>query len=747
MFLRIKIISVIILFSFINFANAEIVKKIEISGNQRVSQETILVYGEIKINQDLKQKDLNKILKNLYSTNFFEDVKINLEKNILYITIEEYPTINQLIIIGEKSKRLKDKIIELISLKEKKSFIKSNLNNDVELIKRIYSSSGFNNSKIAIKTKNLKKNSLDLIIEIDKGKESKIRSIKFIGDKKIRDRRLRDIIASEENKFWKVLSKNSNFSTRLLNLDERLLKSYYKSLGYYDVKIVSSSATVNELGNVDIIYSIDAGKRFTITKISIAADPIFENNTFVSLNKNFKEYIGNYYSPFSIKELLVDIDEVIANKNLQFVSHDVKESIDNDLAEIQIQFTIFETEKTTIERINIIGNNVTNEDVIRGELLVDEGDPFSKLNLDKSISKIKARQIFGAVEQNVLEGSDKNLKIIEIKVEEKPTGEISAGAGVGTTGGMFAINIKENNWLGEGKNLNFNTEITSESLSGVLSYTDPNYNFLGNSISYYVGSSSNDKPDQGYENTTITAGINTSFEQYKDIFTNLGLEYSYDDLRTQGNASDSLKKQTGNFDEIMGSYGFKYDKRDRAFMPTSGSIFGFDQSIPLYADKKNLANTFIISNYKTLTEDVIGASKFYLSSINGIGGDDVRLSKRTNLGGNRLRGFEKGRVGPVDGKDHIGGNYAAAINFEAALPNLLPENTKTEVGLFLDFANVWGVDYDDTINDSNKIRSSLGASASWMSPLGPMTFVLSTNLSKADTDKTQSFSFNLGTSF
>jgi outer membrane protein insertion porin family len=197
----------------------------------------------------------------------------------------------------------------------------------------------------------------------------------------------------------------------------------------------------------------------------------------------------------------------------------------------------------------------------------------------------------------------------------------------------------------------------------------------------------------------------------------------------------------------MGNYGFKYDKRDRAFMPTSGSIFGFDQSIPLYADKKNLANTFIISNYKTLTEDVIGASKFYLSSINGIGGDDVRLSKRTNLGGNRLRGFEKGRVGPVDGKDHIGGNYAAAINFEAALPNLLPENTKTEVGLFLDFANVWGVDYDDTINDSNKIRSSLGASASWMSPLGPMTFVLSTNLSKADTDKTQSFSFNLGTSF
>ena len=147
-----------------------------------------------------------------------------------------------------------------------------------------------------------------------------------------------------------------------------------------------------------------------------------------------------------------------------------------------------------------------------------------------------------------------------------------------------------------------------------------------------------------------------------------------------------------------------------------------------------------------MTENIVGASKFYFKSVNGID-DDTRLSKRTSLSSKRMRGFERGKIGPVDGDDHIGGNFAAAANFEVTLPNLLPEDTNTDIGLFLDFGNVWGVDYDSTLNESNKVRASTGAAASWISPLGPMTFILSTNLSKASTDKTESFNFNLGTTF
>ena len=182
-------------------------------------------------------------------------------------------------------------------------------------------------------------------------------------------------------------------------------------------------------------------------------------------------------------------------------------------------------------------------------------------------------------------------------------------------------------------------------------------------------------------------------------------------------------------------------------MPTDGSIIGFGQSFPLYADKSFISNRFNISSYRSITEDVIGATKLYVASVNGLGNDDVRLSNRTGISSRRLRGFEKNKVGPVDGKDHIGGNYAAALNFESNLPNLLPDDTNTDITLFLDFGNVWGVDYDSSIDDSNKIRSSTGVMASWMSPIGPLSFTLSQNLSKASTDETQGFSFNLGTTF
>tara|TARA_B100000965_G_scaffold382516_1_gene380933 strand:+ start:872 stop:3106 length:2235 start_codon:yes stop_codon:yes gene_type:complete len=725
---------------------AEIVKKIEISGNKRVSNETIKAYGGIDINKDYLEQDLNKILTNLYSTNFFEDVKIKLSNGILIVQVQEYPIINDLIILGEDNKKYKERILELISLKIKDSFIENRLSKDVETIKKIYAAGGFNFAEINTKIRTIDKNNLDLIFEIDKGKVTRISKISFIGDKKVREKRLRDVIASEEHKFWKVISRNTKFSQSLIDLDRRLLENYYKSSGYYDVKISSQSAELkSESREVEITYSIDAGNRYIVKKIVTNVDPVFDKNLFYSLNDKFEKIVGKYYSPFKIKLLLDYIDELIEKKNLQFVEHNVEEIIEGD--SIIIKFNIYEGEKTLVERINILGNNVTNESVIRGELLLDEGDPFTDLKLSKSISQIKGRRIFADVKSSVSQGSSKDLKIIDISVEEKPTGEISAGAGIGTSGGSFMIMVTENNWLGEGKNVSFDVDVSEESLRGSLNYTDPNYDFLGNSLNYSISSIKNDKPDQGYENTLYGAGIGTAFEQYKNIFAKLGLNATFDDLRTQDGASASLKKQSGEFAELGGYYGFSYDQRDRKFMPTGGSIIGFDQNFPIYADKAYIGNTVYSSSYKTLTENVVGAGKFYLTTVHGLAGEDVRVSKRRSLSEKKLRGFKRGKVGPKDGNDHVGGNYAAAVNLEAALPNLLPEATKTDVSFFVDFGNVWGVDYDDSIDDSSKLRSSTGVTAGWMSPLGPMSFTFSNNLTKHSTDETESFNFTLGTSF
>ncbi len=574
---------------------------------------------------------------------------------------------------------------------------------------------------------------------------SKIASINFLGNKEIRSRRLRDVVASEENKFWKIISRNTNLSENLIELDKRLLLNYYKSLGFYDVKISSNIAEISQPGEANLTYTIDEGIRYTINKISTQVDQVFDKKLFFPLNNSYKQYVGTYYSPFKIKKLLEELDKLIERNNLQFVEHNVQEIIENN--SINIIFNVFEGEKSLVERINIVGNTITNEEVIRGELVLDEGDPFNNLNLEKSIAEIKDRRLFKNVSYEVIEGSKKNLKIINISVEEQPTGEISAGAGVGNSGGTIALNIKENNWLGEGKAVGFEIELDEETLVGSLTYSNPNYDFLGNSVNYNISSIKNDKPDQGYENSIVSAGVGTSFEQYEDVKVRLGLEASYDDLKTESSASSSLKKQAGTFSEFSANYGFTFDRRNRVFMPTSGSILSFNQEIPFYADKSFITNTFAASTYKSITDDIIGSGKIYLTAINGLNDDDVRLSKRRGLSSKRLRGFEKNKVGPVDGSDHIGGNYAAALNFETNLPNLLPENTNMDVGLFLDVGNVWGVDYDSSIDSSNKLRSSTGIAASWLSPLGPMTFVLSQNLSKADTDVTESFSFNLGTTF
>jgi outer membrane protein insertion porin family len=738
-------LTILFFFIKIQFLSAEIIKDIKISGNKRISNETVKVYGKIDLNKDYNEVQINNILKDLYSTNFFEDVKVNLNNNILTIILKEYPVISQVLLLGEPSKGIKETIINLISTKKNSSFIRSNISKDINIIKKLYSSIGYNSSNVDIKVRSIDENSFDLIIDVDKGNLTKISSINFIGDKKIRDRRLRDVIASEEQQFWKFISKKTRFSESQINLDIRLLTNYYKSQGYYDVNINSNTAQINKDGNVDLIYSIDAGTRYRIGKITTNADSVFDGKIFFPLKKKYEKYIGEFYSPFSVKDLLEEIDILIENNNLQFVEHNVEEVIENDL--IEVTFNIFESKKTLVERINILGNNVTNESVIRGELLVDEGDPYTDLSINKSIAKLKARNIFGKVTHSVEPGSQSNLKIININIEEKPTGEISAGAGVGTNGGAFSFNVSENNWLGEGKRVNFALDLSSESAEGVLNFTDPNYNFLGNSLNYYISSESNDKPNQGYENSIVSLGAQTSFEQYKDVDVNIGLLASYDDLRTDGNASNSLKKQSGEYSEIVANYGFANDTRNRAFKPTDGSIFGFNQSIPIIADKSFIDNTFTASKYVSLNENVVGASKFFISTINGLNNEDVRVSKRKSLSSSRLRGFKRGKVGPVDGKDHVGGNYASAINLEANLPNLLPESSRAEVGFFMDIGNVWGVDYDSTIGKGSKIRSSLGTGINWLSPIGPMSFILSQNLTKADTDETESFTFNLGTSF
>ena len=728
---------------FLNLSlSAEIIKKLEVNGNQRISDETIKVYGEITSGKDYSSFDIDRVLKNLYQTNFFEDVKVFLKNGVLTIVVKEYPIINSISLEGEKKNSTKSKILELLELKEKNSFIETKIADDTITIKKIYGSMGFNFVDVKPKVEKFSNNRVNLVYFLEKGDRTGIKKINFTGDKKIKEKRLRDIIVSEEKKFWKFISKNTYLNFKNTELDKRLLLNYYKSLGFYDVQVLSSNAVISKENYTNLTYTINAGTRYRVNKISTNVSDVLDKKLFLPIKKSYNRILGKYYSPFAVKKILDDLDILIVDNDLQFIEHSVNEILEGN--NIEIKINIYEGEKQLVEKINILGNVVTDESVIRSELLLDEGDPFNALKFDQSIARIKSRNLFGEVKTKVIEGSKPDQKIIEISIEEKPTGEISAGAGIGTTGGSFSFVVSENNWLGKGLNIATNVDIDKESFSGGLSVTDPNYNYSGNSLSYFAENTTNDKSKSGYKNNIFTTGIGTSFEQYRDIYLSPSLAFSYDDLKVKEEASDSLKKQKGTFTDLSFNYAITMDKRDRTYSPTSGFLSKFSQTFPVYADSPFIKNAYNFSKYKSFSPNAIGKIKFATSAINGINGENVRLNKRANL---PLRGFKAGKVGPKDGTDYVGGNYLMSTKIEMSLPNLLPEATKTDVGLFIDIGNLWGVDYDKTLDDSNKIRSTTGVNASWTSPVGPMSFVFSKNITKATTDVTEGFNFKLGTTF
>ena len=725
---------------------SEIVNKISAEGNERISLETIVIFGDIKIGDNYESSDINLLIKKLYETNFFSNISVELKNGELKVSVEENPIINSVIFEGEKADKYKEAITEMLILRNKTSFIKNYVKTDVNKIKEFYRTLGFYFIKIEAKVEKLEKNKVNLIYKLDKGKKAKISKIYFLGDKKVREKKLRDIITSQEARFWKFISRSVYLNQARIELDKRLLKNYYKNKGYYEVEITSSNVEYSEGEGFVLSFSINAGQRYRFKKIFANISESLDKTAFSSLENDFTKVIGDYYSQRKLTSILKKIDKLSEQKELQFINHSVSETLEGNGVEVKIN--IFEGEKFIIERINIVGNSVTNDSVIRGELIVDEGDPFSKLLVNKSINKLKARAIFGKIEDKILEGSSPDLKVLEISVEEKATGEISAGAGVGTDGTSFMFAVSENNWLGRGIKLQTSANVSNERISGNIYVANPNYNYSGNAVRAGLNVSSTDKAsNSGYKSTKTGFNLGTSFEQYENIFLSPAIALSFEDIEVEGDASDTLKKMEGTYENMDFSYGVTLDKRNQPFQPTEGYVVKFTQDVPLIMDKSSLSNGLRISKYHSFSDDVIGAFKFYGRTIHGLQDEDTRLTSRLFIPPKRLRGFNVRRVGPKDGGDWVGGNYTTALGFEAQLPNLLPESTRTDISVFVDSANVWGVDYSDSIDDTNEIRSSFGISANMFTTVGPLSFTFAQDITKSTNDETESFNFRLGTSF
>ena len=727
---------------------AKPIDELIVKGNVRISSETIKVFSGYNKGDDVNQNDLNDIIKSLYETNFFENVTIEIVNNNLIITVKENPIIQEVVIEGIKKESLKNEIYDVLILKNKSSYVGYLAKNDLKKIKNMLRVSGFYLSEVKTSIHhNAENNTVNLIYNINLGEKALIKKIKFIGDKKFKDRKLRQVIVSEESKFWKFISNKKYLNTKRIKLDERLLLNFYKNKGYYDAKIETSTAKFIDDQNFELTYNINAGKKFIFNNLDVSLPIDYDIENFREISNTLEELKNTTYTLNKIEKILKEIDKISLSHQYEFINAHVKEEI-IDNHKLNLTFVISETEKNYVEKINIIGNSVTRENVIRNSLFVDEGDAFNEILHNKSLNRIRARGIFEKVDSKILDGSNPNLKIVEIEVEEKATGEISAGAGFGTSGSTFGFGIKENNYMGQGIKVNTNLTFSDNSVKGELSMNNPNFKNSNNSLFTSISSTTSDfLADYGYKSSLTGLKFGTNFERYEDLFFYPTIDINYEELETTPRASANLKKQEGEYFETAFIYTLDYDKRNQRFQTTEGFRSQFTQTLPVVSDNYEVKNTYEISKFIPFDNGMIGNIIFGAAAINGVTGKDVRISKRLYVPERRLRGFKKGKIGPIENNDYVGGNYRAMFNVNTTLPNLFPESQNTDFRIFFDSATLWGVDYSSEVKDSKKIRSSAGVAIDWYTPVGPLSFSLAQPITEESTDQTESFRFNIGTTF
>ena len=742
----------IIFFYSLNFiflfsvSNATQIKNIEIKGNERISNETIILFSEFNTGDNISNKKLNQIIKNLYETNFFEDVNVKIVDQNLLITVLEAPIIDKVEFAGIKSETIKDSLNSFINLKSRSSYNDFLASEDRKKIEFFLRKNGYYFSSVDTVVENLDNNLVKIIHNIELGEKAKIKKIKFIGEKVFKDSKLKSIIVSEEYKFWKFISGRKYLNEQTINLDTRLLKNFYLNKGYYNVEINTSFAKLVGAEDFELIYNINSNDKIYFNDLTLDIPIDFNLINFEQLKTFLSELKGKPYSINTVNKILDEIDKVTLNEEYKSINATVSESVFEN--KLDLKFDIQETEKFFVEKINIYGNNITRESVIRNNLEIDEGDPFNNILQSKSENNLKSLNFFKSVSSEVIEGENKNSKIINIKVEEKPTGQISAGAGAGTSGGTFSFGVVENNYLGKGLAVEANATVNSESFKGMLGVENPNFNNSDKSLFGNIQAIEIDRmKNNGYKTNKTGFELGTNFEYYEDFNLGFSTRTFYEKIDTDSTASARQQAQEGNYFDTFFNSRFDYDKRNQKFRPDDGFRSTYTLDIPLVSETYTLTNRYSFQKYASLYDNNLSSFGIYLEAANSIKGDDIKLTERLYIPTRKLRGFERGKVGPKDGSDFVGGNYIATINATTNIPAFFQNFQNLDAVLFLDVGNIWGVDYDSSIDDSDEIRSSIGIGIDWFSVVGPINFSFSEAISKADTDITETFRFNIGTTF
>ena len=729
---------------------------IDVVGNLRIESSTIRSYAGISTAQSLSASDLNAAYQSIASSGLFEEVEIVPNGARLVIKVKEFPTINR--VAFEGNSRLKDEVLAgLVKSQTRRVFNPTEVEQDRAVIAEAYANSGRLAAKVNPKFIRLSDNRVDLIFEIFEGGLVEIERISFVGNRAYSDRKLRSVLETKQAGLLRTFIQRDTFVEDRIEFDKQVLSDFYKSRGYADFRINSVNAEISQERDAYFItFNIREGQKFSVGQIDVTTDLSgIDTKAFARAGK---VRTGQTYSPLAIENDITRMERFANQEGLEFLRITPRISRNDASLSLDVNYVIERGPRIFVERIDIEGNTATLDRVIRRQFRIVEGDPFNPSEIRASARRIRALGFFSNADVTSREGSNPEQVVVDVKVEEAPTGSLSFGASYSTAAGAGGlIEYSERNFLGRGQALSLKMTAGTGNQTYSFDFTEPAFLYNDLSLSLLTSYAETQRQFSQYNTSALKIRPQLSFPLSEQ--TRLGVRYQYAESKLS-NVSLSTgavigeELALGNVSESGLGYTLSFDSRRTGLDPDAGVLARIEQDFSgLGGDTTSLKTTGLISGeMKVLGEEVtlIGTIEGGMLSYSK---GQSRVVDRFQLGSGIMRGFEPGGIGPreydsVNGvNDALGGDKFAAMRLEALFPIGLPEEYGITGGVFYDVGNLWGLEYDsaDIQYEKGAWRQAAGVSIIWITPVGPFRFNFSRAIAKELLDTANDFELTLAT--
>ena len=758
-----QVLVAVMLFAAVTWFNAGAAKaqqyrfsSIDVVGNLRIESSTIRSYAGISTAQSLSASDLNAAYQSIASSGLFEEVEIVPNGARLVIKVKEFPTINR--VAFEGNSRLKDEVLAgLVKSQTRRVFNPTEVEQDRAVIAEAYANSGRLAAKVNPKFIRLSDNRVDLVFEIFEGGLVEIERISFVGNRAYSDRKLRSVLETKQAGLLRTFIQRDTFVEDRIEFDKQVLSDFYKSRGYADFRINSVNAEISqERDAYFIIFNIREGQKFSVGQIDVTTDLSgIDTKAFAHAGK---VRTGQTYSPLAIENDITRMERFANQEGLEFLRITPRISRNDASLSLDVNYVIERGPRIFVERIDIEGNTATLDRVIRRQFRIVEGDPFNPSEIRASARRIRALGFFSNADVTSREGSNPEQVVVDVKVEEAPTGSLSFGASYSTAAGAGGlVEYSERNFLGRGQALSLKMTAGTGNQTYSFDFTEPAFLYNDLSLSLLTSYAETQRQFSQYNTSALKIRPQLSFPLSEQ--TRLGVRYQYTESKLS-NASLSTgavigeELALGNISESGLGYTLSFDTRRTGLDPDAGVLARIEQDFSgLGGDTTSLKTTGLISGeMKVLGEEVtlIGTIEGGMLSYSK---GQSRVVDRFQLGSGIMRGFEPGGIGPreydsVNGvNDALGGDKFAAMRLEALFPIGLPEEYGITGGVFYDVGNLWGLEYDsaDIQYEKGAWRQAAGVSIIWITPVGPFRFNFSRAIAKELLDTANDFELTLAT--